>query len=156
MPARPTSRCGISSLGLVITCGVLGAIALSWWFAGGRGASAGTIDHDRIVLVERRDLLDAVNASGRVEPVARVAVMSRATGQILAELDREQLEAQVDQDRANLQSAEARLAAAVASVAEAKLGIDNPELAFLERDAARQEQLYERGTASFKRPKLDD
>lgn len=163
-PAR--TRRGVSSFGVVVTLlGVCAAIALGWWYAGSSTEQA-AVDADRVVQVERADLLDAVTANGRVEPVARVAVMSRASGiikelfveegdvvqagQVLAELDREQVEAQVAQDEAELQSAEARVAAARAAVAEARLQLEDPSIDFLEREAQRQAQLHEQKSVSLK------
>jgi HlyD family secretion protein len=156
---------GLSTLGIVLVlAGVAAALALTWWYARAGRAAAARIDEARVVAVERRDLLDAVTATGRVEPVARVAVMSRASGilkvlavdegdvvhegQVLAELDREQIEAQVAQDTADLQAADARLAAARASLEEARLRVEDPELAFLERETDRLKGLSGKGTVS--------
>lgn len=161
------ARRGVSSFGVVaILCGVCAALALGWWYTGGAGDTTFAIDADRIVRVERGDLLDAVTANGRVEPVARVAVMSRASGivkelfvdegdtvkagQILAELDREQVEGQIAQDEADLKSAEARVAAARAAVEEARARLDDPTIEFLEREAERQDQLYQKKNVSLK------
>ncbi len=148
---------------------VLGAGAAGVWWKS-RGVEGVAIDPARTVLVESREVLDAVNSSGRVEPLARVAVMSRASGileqllveegdtvtqgQVLAELDREQLHAQLAQDRADVQSAEARLAASRARVAEARVALEDPELAFVEREAKRLAQLFETGDVTEK--ELDD
>lgn len=162
LPLRSTA--GVSTAGVLFVLGLLVAVPVGWWFAAGRGTEAAAIDPDRVVTVERRDLVDGVNASGRVEPVARVAVMSRASGivkelhveegdavtegQVLAELDREQLEAQLAQDEADLASAKARVAAAQARVAEARVRVNDPEVRFYEREAARLKQLFEQGTTS--------
>ncbi len=122
------------------------------------------IDPTRLVDVTRQDVLDAVSASGRVEPEARVFVMSRASGilkdifvdagdiveagQVIAELDREQLQAQLLQDEADLASAKARLDAARARRAEAEVRVDDPELRFAQREANRLEVLFETGDVS--------
>jgi HlyD family secretion protein len=70
-------------------------------------------------------------------------------GQVLAQLDREQLEAQVAQDEADALSARARVAAARAAVGVARLQVEDPELAFLERDAERKQQLHAKGDVSL-------
>ena len=149
---------------------LLGASVLSlgafgfWWWSG--QDQTGVVDLERTVLVETRDLIDAVTASGRVEPLARVAVMSRAAGmlqtlrvdegdvveagQVLAELDKEQLAAQLAQDQADLASARARLAAAQARVAEAEVRLTDPELAFVKREALRLEELFVTGDVTQK------
>jgi len=143
---------------LLVLFGALGV----WWTSGADDAAA--VDRDRTVTVQRRELLDAVNANGRVEPLARVAVMSRAggiiekilveegdavsIGQVLAELDREQLQAQLDQDRADLASAEARLAAAGARLEEARVKVEDPELDYVRREADRMGELLASGDVS--------
>jgi len=115
---------GASVLGIILVLGVLAGVSYVWWKSIQESHAVVGLDRARLVTVERRELIDAVKASGRVEPVARVAVMSRASGiikslhveegdvvtagQLLAELDRERLEAQLAQDRANLASASAR------------------------------------------------
>lgn len=159
-------RAGVSTLGIAATLlGVGAALALGWWYTGSSNSAAASIDADRIVRVERGNLIDAVTANGRVEPLARVAVMSRASGiikellveegdvvqsgQVLARLDREQVEAQVAQDEADLKSAEARVAAARGAVAEARAQLADPSIDFLEREAKRQAQLYEQKSVSL-------
>lgn len=128
------------------------------------------IDEDRVVAVERRDLVKAVLATGRVEPLARVNVMSRASGilkeiyvdegdvvkrgQVIAELDREQLRAQHEENLGDLAAAEARLLAARARLEEARTRLADPELEFAERNAKRLRELFEAGSAS--RNELDD
>jgi len=151
---------------LVLGLGILGALGLTWWFTSTGVEAAGDVDQDRIVVVETADLIDSVTASGRVEPLARVAVMSRASGiikelfvdegdvvkegQILAELDREQLEAQHAQNQAGLLAAEARVDAALARIEEAKVRVADPELAFLEKDVERLTELFADGNVSQK------
>jgi HlyD family secretion protein len=150
---------------VLLSATVLSLGALGWWYWSADD-SGGGLDADRVVVVELKDLVDAVNASGRVEPLARVAVMSRASGilekllveegdvvtagQVLAELDREQLAAQLAQTLADLASAKARLSAAKARVTEAEVRLDDPELAFAEREAERLEQLYATGDVTKK------
>ncbi|RKY20639.1 MAG: hypothetical protein DRQ55_06980 [Planctomycetota bacterium] len=149
---------------LALLAGVAAAAA-GWWWSASQPAPV-AVDSDRVVRVERKDLVDAVNANGRVEPLARVAVMSRASGmlelllveegdvvsagQVLAELDREQLTAQLDGDRAGLASARARLSAAQARVAEAQVRLDDPELTFAQRESARLGELFRTGDVTQK------
>jgi len=151
---------------LVVGFGVLAALGLTWWFQSFRVEAADAVDADRLVVVETADLIDSVTASGRVEPLARVAVMSRASGiikelfveegdvvevgQVLAELDREQLEAQHAQDEAGLLAAEARVQGALARVAEARVRLDDPELEYLEKDVERLTTLLADGNVSQK------
>jgi HlyD family secretion protein len=154
---------GATSLAAVLAILLVCFGALGVWLSN-TGDDDTAVDKDRTVTVERRELLDAVNASGRVQPLARVAVMSRAggilerilveegdvvsMGQILAELDREQLEAQQAEVLANLASAEARLAASIARLEEAHVKVDDPELDYVRRESARMEELLTSGDIS--------
>lgn len=126
-------------------------------FVRARGSDDQELDESRIVRVERRDLVRAVNATGRIEPKARVAVMSRTSGilnaihveegdrvesgQVLAELDREQLEAQLAQEEARVAVAQAAVRAWEARIGEANLKLLDPEPEFAAREFERQEKL---------------
>jgi len=149
-----------SFLALLVLLAVLGG---GWWFFYG-SEKPQALDPARVATVEPRDLLRAVVATGRVEPEARTVVMSRASGvvkqllvdegdevhkgQILAQLDREQLEAQLLQDQGQLASAKARLQGAKAQLEEARARLDEPEVEFARRNAARIEKLHESGDVS--------
>ncbi len=167
MRARTTARrrgnAGQVSTGLLVI-GLLATVGLAGWWLSGSDGDGGGVDEARVVGVERRDLIDGVNANGRVEPLARVAVMSRAggiiehllvdegdvvrVGQVLAELDREQLQAQLAQDQADLASAEARLAQTEARLVEQRLRLEDPELEFAQREFARLDLLHQSGDVS--------
>lgn len=162
-PRARRQRGGSSLAVITTTLVVLGLGTLGFWWSSSGGETTG-LDPNRMVAVSTRELLDAVTASGRVEPVARVAVMSRASGilkellveegdevsvgQVLAELDREQLEAQLAQDQADLARSEAELAAARARLEEARVGLEDPALAFTKREAERLELLLDSGDVS--------
>ncbi len=142
---------------------VLGAGGAAYWYYG-QNKEAPALDEARIVKVEIRDVIDGVKATGRIEPEARVEVMSRASGilkerfveegdtvtknQVLAELDREQLKAQDDENEANMKAAQARLAAAKARVEEAKVRLVDPEMEFAKREVDRIQKLYDGGDES--------
>jgi HlyD family secretion protein len=140
---------------------VLGGAGATYWYYG-QNKKVEPLDEARIVKVEKKDLVKAVLATGRIEPEARVDVMSRASGiikellveegdvvtkgQVLAVLDREQLEAQHAENVANLKAANARLAAAKARLEETKVRLQDPELEFAEREAKRIEDLFKDGS----------
>lgn len=142
---------------------LLGAAGGGWWWYG-QSQKVAPIDADRVVRVQRRDLLRAVIATGRFQPLAKVSVMSRASGilkerfveegdrvtkgQILAELDREQLVAQHDENIAAQSSAKARLAAAKARLEEAKVRLVDPELEFAKLQHQRILDLHRTDDAS--------
>src|SRR6202045_1247056 len=82
-----------------------------------------TIDPSKLASVERGDLARVVVATGKIQPLSKAEIKSKAsgivkqiyvdygdrvkTGQILAELDKVQLEAAQRAAKANLQAAEA-------------------------------------------------
>lgn len=151
---------GVGALAGIAAVGTVLAVV----FLRGGGESQAALDDDRIVEVRALDVIDGVTATGRVEPVARVAVMSRASGiiealladvgdevqagQVLVQLDKEQLTAQHAQDVADVAAASARIEAALAHVAEARVRIEDPEPEFLEREAKRLAMLEAEGGTS--------
>jgi HlyD family secretion protein len=116
------------------------------------------IDPSKLAKVERLDLARSVVATGKIEPITKVEIKSKASGiiqkllvaigdtvqegQILAELDREQLHARVRQLEATLAASEANVTASRAgyekTAADAK-GIDVP---FLKRQLDRSRGLF--------------
>ena len=82
--------------------------------------SGGTkIDPSKLAKVEKGDLAKSVVATGKIEPITEVEIKSKASGivkklyvdygdkvkkgQLLAELDKEEIQARVDQARAQLE-----------------------------------------------------
>ena len=122
------------------------------------------LDPSKLAKVERGDLARSVVATGKIEPITRVEVKSKASGiiqkllvnagdrvkegDILAERDREQLQARVRQLEANLAAAEANVVASRAgyekTLSDAK-GIDIP---FLQRQLERSRNWRRRLSAS--------
>jgi len=131
---------------------------------------APTIPSEKIVAVQRGEIARSVVAIGRVEPRSKVELKSKANGiiqallvdvgdtveegQILAELDKENLQAQVREAQATLQAEDANLSVAVASGTRARVEADNPELKFARRELQRIQALSEQGVAS--QQDLDD
>ena len=122
------------------------------------------IPADKIVRVERGDIARSVVAIGQVEPFSKVEVKSKANGiiqtlrvdagdevtegQILAELDKENVRAQVRESKATLDGEEANLQVAISTEARARIEAVNPELEFARRDLERIEALFEQKVAS--------
>ena len=93
-----------------------------------RGSSK--IDPSKLAKVEKGDLAKSVVATGKVEPITKVEVKSKASGivkkllveygdrvkkgQLLAQLDKIEIEAGVEQSKAALQAAQANLKGAQA------------------------------------------
>src|SRR6202166_4243625 len=95
------------------------------------------IDPSKLQKVEKGDLAKSVVATGKVTPITKVEVKSKASGivkkllvdagdkvrkgQLLAQLDKEEIEAQVEQSRGGAQAAEASLTSAEADYERAKV-----------------------------------
>ena len=116
-----------------------------------------TVDPSRLAVVERGDLARSVVATGKIEPITKVEIKSKANGiikelrveegdavaegQVLAELDKDNLAARLREARAALAGAEASLKAAEAELEKNKVEAEGPDVAFARRNAERAEQL---------------
>jgi HlyD family secretion protein len=122
------------------------------------------IDASKLATVERGDLARSVVATGKIEPLAKVDVKSKASGivekifadygdhvrqgKVLVELDKEQLRAQVAEARANLQAAEAAVQSAQATLERNQVDAQGPDVPFLRATAERQRKLEGEGLVS--------
>jgi HlyD family secretion protein len=122
------------------------------------------IDPSKLATVERGDLARSVVATGKIEPLAKVDVKSKASGivekifadygdrvkqgQVLVELDKEQLQAQVAEARANLQAAEAAVQSAQATFERNVVDAQGPDVPFLKSTAERSRKLAAEGLIS--------
>jgi HlyD family secretion protein len=120
-----------------------------------------TIDPSKLATVERGDVARSVVATGRIEPLVKVEVKSKASGivkqllvdygdhvkkgQVLAELDKEQLRAAVEEARANHQAAQAALESAEATYQRNIVDAEGPDLPFLKAQAERDRKLSAEG-----------
>ena len=161
MKARPGLL--IPALAVVVLAVGLGAATL-----GLRKAKA--IPAEKIVTVERGDVARSVVARGKIEALSKVQIKSKANGiikallvdvgdsvkagQVLAELDKEDLQAQVRGAEATRDAEEANRHAAVAGEARARIEAANPELEFARRDYERADGLFKQKIAS--QQQLDD
>ncbi|MBI4473375.1 MAG: efflux RND transporter periplasmic adaptor subunit [Acidobacteria bacterium] len=119
------------------------------------------IDPSRLALVERGDLARSVVAVGRIEPVAKVEIKSKANGiikeakvevgdlvnegQVLVELDKENLAARLREARAALLGAEANAKAAQAELEKNRIEAEDIDVSFARRNLGRAEQLSKDG-----------
>src|SRR5207249_9983552 len=136
---------------------------------GGYGVTAAlrpnhAIDPSRIATVERGDLARVVVATGKIQPLSKAEIKSKASGivkkiyvdygdrvkagQILAELDKIQLEAVVRESRANLEAATAAKESAQASLERNKVDAEGPDVPFLKLNMGRAEQMLKDGVMS--------
>ena len=119
------------------------------------------IDPDKLATVDRGDIARSVVATGKIEPLTKVEVKSKASGivekllvdagdrvragQVLAELDKEQLQAAVGEAQANLEAAEAGKQAAEASYQKNIVDAQGPDVPFLKSDMERAQTSYKQG-----------
>jgi HlyD family secretion protein len=122
------------------------------------------IDPSKLAKVERGDLAKSVVATGKIEPITKVEVKSKASGivqqllvdygqtvtkgQVLAELDKEEIRAQVNQQRASLEAAEAAASAAAADLEHAKVDAEGPDVPTLKRAYERAQDMAKAGVVS--------
>ncbi len=142
---------------LIISVAVVVVALLGWQFMS-MNRAAGAVDASKIATVESGTMVVSVVATGKIEPITKVEIKSKANGiieqlhadvdqvvqpgQVLAELDRENLTARVRQARANLQAAEAAREAAVAQVRKNEIEAESPEVELARRNYARAQQLF--------------
>jgi HlyD family secretion protein len=128
------------------------------------------IDPSKLAKVEKGDLAKSVVATGKVEPITKVEVKSKASGivkklyveygdrvkqgQLLAQLDKIEIEAQVEQAKAGLQAADANLKGAQADYERAKVDAEGPDVPLLKRNYERNLEMQKSGVVS--QSALDD
>jgi HlyD family secretion protein len=139
-----------SAAALVIIGGAAGLVTL-------KGASV-EVDPSRLATVERGTMVKSVVATGKVEPITKIEIKSKANGiikvlnadvdravnagDILVELDREQLSAALRGAQANLLAAQASLEGAEAQLKKNIVEAEGPDEQFARR-------AYDRATTLF-------
>jgi HlyD family secretion protein len=117
-----------------------------------------TIDPSKLATVEKGDIARSVVATGKIQPLVKVEIKSKAsgivkklyvdygehvkTGQLLCELDKEQLQAQVRESRATLQATQAAQESAKAALERNQVEAEGPDVPFMKRNMERAQQLY--------------
>jgi HlyD family secretion protein len=149
----------------IIIGGIVAAVLLLFagaLFAFTRGGTK--IDPSKLAKVEKGDLAKSVVATGKVTPITKVEVKSKASGivkkllveygdtvkkgQLLAQLDKVEIEAQVDQSRAALQAAQANYASSEADYERAKVDAEGPDVPLLKRAYDRAVEMAKDGVVS--------
>ena len=127
-------------------------------------SSSTKIDPTKIATIDQGDLAQSVVATGKIQPITKVEVKSKASGivkkemvdagdrvkagQVLAELDKEELQAQVRGDEAQLTAAEANLRAAEADVERSKVDAEGVDVPTLQRAYQRAQTMASQGVVS--------
>ncbi len=144
---------GVILLVLVVVIGLVAA------------KSGGTkIDPTKLAKVEKGDIAKSVVATGKIEPITKVEIKSKASGivkklyveagdkvkagQVLAELDREEIQASVRSSEAQLLSAEANMRAAEADMKRADVDAQGVDIPMLKRAYERAQQMAREGVVS--------
>jgi HlyD family secretion protein len=141
-------------LGLTIVVLAVGAWGLSTLV----GSAAG-VEASRLASIERGTMVRSVVATGKIEPMTKVEIKSKANGiikvlhvevdqkvregDVLVELDKENLMARVRESRATLQAARAAYEAAEAQHAKSAIEAEGPEVEFAKRAYDRAKSLSE-------------
>ncbi len=144
-------------IGLVLVLLIAGGL-----IAATRGGTK--IDPSKLQKVEKGDLAKSVVATGKVTPITKVEVKSKASGivkkllvdygdkvkkgQLLAQLDKEEIEAQVEQSRAAAEASEATLKGSEADYERAKVDAEGPDVPLLKRAYERAIGMAKEGVVS--------
>jgi HlyD family secretion protein len=144
----------------------VGAVLLLGGILGGARIlrSNHSIDSSKLARVERGDIARSVVATGKIEPLAKVEIKSKASGivkqifvdygdtvrqgQVLVELDKEELQARVREARALLLAAQAAEQAGQATYERNQVEAEGPDLPFLKASLDRALQLHQEGLIS--------
>ncbi len=158
MAARKSKRFWIwLAVGAVVVLGAAG-VALA------RMASGGSIDPNRLAKVTRGDVARSVVATGKIQPITKVEVKSKASGiveklyvdinnhvhkgQLLAQLDQQEIVAQVDAQRAQLAAAQANVGTFDANIEQDKVNAAAPDLPMYKLTLDRNLQMAKEGVVS--------
>jgi HlyD family secretion protein len=135
-----------------------------------RVAKGSSIDPNKLAKAARGDVAQSVVATGKIQPITQVEVKSKASGivedlfvdindhvtkgQKLAQLDQQEIVAQVDAQRAQLGSAEANVSTFQADIEQDKVNAAAPDLPMYKATLDRNLEMQREGIVS--RQTLDD
>ncbi len=128
------------------------------------------IDPTKLAKVEKGDITKGVVATGKITPITKVEIKSKASGivkklyvdtgdrvkqgQVLAELDRVEIEAEVNSAKAQLLSSQANLQSAEADEKRAEVDAEGVDIPTLQRAYQRAQEMSKDGVVS--QATLDD
>ena len=150
-----------------------------WWWWGGIAAvvvvavlavgiaargSHTKIEPSRLAKVTRGDIAKSVVATGKIQPITKVELKSKASGiveklyvdinqpvhkgQVLAQLDQQEILAQVAAQKAQLAAAEANVVTYKANIAEDKVNALAPDLPMYQQTYQRNLEMEKEGIVS--------
>jgi HlyD family secretion protein len=133
-------------------------------FALTRLVKGSSIDPNRLAKVTRGDVTRSVVATGKIQPITQVEVKSKASGiveklyvdinnkvskgQPLAQLDQQEVLAQVEAQRAQLASTEANVISFEANIEQDKVNAAAPDLPMYKATLDRNAQMRKEGLVS--------
>jgi HlyD family secretion protein len=145
-------------------------VVLLLGFALVRMAKGPSIDPNKLAKVTRGDVARSVVATGKIQPITKVEVKSKASGiveklyvdindrvkkgQPLAQLDQVEILAQVNAQRAQLGAAEANVATYEANIEQDKVNAADPDLPMYKATLDRNLEMQKAGIVSHQA--LDD
>jgi HlyD family secretion protein len=129
-----------------------------------RMVSGGSIDPNRIAKVTKGDVARSVVATGKIQPITKVEVKSKASGiverlfvdindhvrkgQSLAQLDQQEIAAEVEAQRAQMAAAEANVGTFEANIEQDKVNAEAPDLPMYKTTLDRNLQMAKEGVVS--------
>lgn len=142
-----------------------------YWVFGALFSVDKSIPPEKLAKVEKGSIARSVVATGKVEPLSKVDIKSKASGlikylyvntgdrvregQLLVELDKETLEAQLKEAKAVLKSAESNLQeiesqgkTLQANLRKAQLEAESKDYEFMNAEHKRQQELFNQGLIS--------
>ena len=162
-PKKKSRRIVWISIAVVFLVVVFGAVRVVM-------GKARAIDPASIAKVSRGDVAKSVVATGKVQPILQVEVKSKASGivtnlaadindrvhkgQLLAQLDQQEILDQVAAQKATLAAAESNSRAAQAAIALDKVNAESPDLPMYKHTYERAKQMQADGVVSAQA--LDD
>jgi HlyD family secretion protein len=156
--ARKSKRFWILlSVGVILILGVAG-VGVAHLVKGS------SIDPNRLAKVSRGDVARSVVATGKIQPITKVEVKSKASGiveklfvdinnkvtkgQPLAELDQQEIQAQVEAQKAQLASADANVTSYEANIEQDKVNASAPDLPMYKATLDRNAEMRKQGLVS--------
>ena len=154
-----------SRRGLWITLGVIAIVLVTGGVVAAKTLGSSTaLDPSQLGKAEVGDIARSVVATGKVQPITEVEVKSKAsgivtkldtdinqnvrTGQVLAQLDQQEILDQVAAQKAGLEGAEANARSASAAVEYDKVAAEAPDLPMLEHTYKRALAMQKDGVFS--------
>ena len=120
-----------------------------------------SVDPSKLATIKQGDITQSVVATGKVEPLTKVEIKSKASGlvkkifvdygdqitegQVMLELDKEQLRARVKEVEANLQATQATVQSAQAVYERNIIDAQGPDIPFLKATLDRDRKLAAEG-----------